>query len=45
MQMLKIFSAVFLAAAQFIRAQTTTTQQRPGVTNNALKSDAEEALS
>jgi hypothetical protein len=33
---LKIFSAVFFIAAQFVHAQTTTTQQRPNVTNKAL---------
>ena len=33
---LKIFSAIFLVAAQFVRAQTTMTQQRPNVTNRTL---------
>ena len=32
----KIFSAVFLVAAQFVHAQTTMTQQRPNVTNKAI---------
>src|SRR6476660_1163773 len=33
---LKIFSAVFLVAAQFVHAQTTTTQPRPNETNKAI---------
>ena len=37
---LKIFNAVFFIVAQFVHAQTTTTQQRPNVTNKALITEA-----
>ena len=33
---LKVFSVVFVIAAQFVHAQTTTTQLRPNVTSTAL---------